>query len=219
MTKGKELNRIKLNAEAYKRLLNIEYEFIIGIGKQEYRIRVIFPEDKFSHLAGIEQLKDLAWRPKRGKDVFRMALSGKITEEMLKASTLYRDKHIAEKTAQLYLLEYMLDTYEIVFHCQATKTKTHEYRFCGAKMFICKNQKGETFFLLFSKETTEKDEYVQISFRTETEADEKDPRDYSKNVEARLLKKTKINRVTGERTVLYQNEGYSPKNDYKVDLP
>ena len=82
-------NKIKLNAEAFERLLNIEYYFCLAYKGKGFEVRVRFAEEDFHHLEGIGQLRDLQIHSESGNVTFDKALDGMITQVQLEKSNFF----------------------------------------------------------------------------------------------------------------------------------
>ena len=187
-------NLIQRNAEAFEELLHKRYEFIVrldGYEETDFIITVAFFEQNFADISGISKLTDLEWLPDDKSELFDMALSGEITEEMLSESKYYDEYHIKDRTVYLSELEYFMDTYNSVYHCTEYQTEDGPKRFGDAKMFICDNEDEDTFFILFREKNRYSTKYVPIDFMSSAWFDKQDPRDSDENEETDLMRKSR----------------------------
>ena len=92
-----EVNKIKKNAEAYSKLLGIEYYFCLGYKGRGFEVRVHFSKEEFHHLEGIGQLRDLRIHSESGNRTFDMALTGYVLEDELKKSHFYQSGCVQNK--------------------------------------------------------------------------------------------------------------------------
>ena len=93
-------NKIKLNAEAFERLLNIEYYFCLAYKGKGF--------------------EDLKLHSESGNRTFDMALAGDILEDELKKSHFYQSGCVQNKVDYFYLLERIFDEDNIVFRFRKT---------------------------------------------------------------------------------------------------
>ena len=185
------MNNIYDCVEAFRRLLNIEYHFVVG--KQGKSISFVLRFDKTScyHLMGLQHLKDIdALRGNRQK-VFDKILNKRIDRQMVEASEYYGE--IADRIHYLTFLEAILDSNETVFKYHK---KFNKYSRIDAE-FLLSNKMFDTELYLFIDR--DKDEsYFCRSFFPRT------GRDYTANQpKYTLLHKEKIDLETGKILLLY----------------
>ncbi len=199
---GKE-NKIKRNADAYNKLLNIEYYFCLGYKGKGFEVRVHFSKEEFHHLEGIGQLRDLKIHSESGNRTFDMSLTGDVEEEDLSKSRFYVNGHVQNKVDYLYLLERVFDEDNIVFRFKKSMKGTSKIE---AELFLNSELNNDKFFIYLDRVEESVDEYFCRSFVVNPEFDRTQGQ-----IKLTTLWKEKINLETGERSVLYKYKDFSPK--------
>lgn len=187
------MDKIKRNALAYEKLLNIEYIFYLGYKKTIKKVILHFEKEDFRHLEGIGQLTDLPLHLMSARQNYNFALEGKITEDDLKKSKEYERHMVARKVDHLYLLEDFIDNNDLVFNYIKHKTKGSNIQ---AKIFLYKDTSGKDIYL-FLDSMNDDEYYYPRSFVVSPELDYK-----IGQYKYTVLWKEKRNRITGESEVL-----------------
>ncbi len=186
-------------ANKYKKLLNIQYNLVVGCKTKEYHIQIKFDESEFHHLAGLQYLKDIFYiRRTSRSEIFKKICTGQIDSEFLSQSSEYNK--ILDRINVVADLENFLDNSEII--CKFNKSInpqssiTADYILKGTAnntstyFFIQKNINGKYFGKSIFPQLNEKFDYS---------------RGHTKCV---LLCKEKVNLITNEKEILYTRPTY-----------
>ena len=93
-------------ASAFQGLLNYQYAFVLGRKGKNTEVRLGFSETDFHHLVGLHKLKDISIARANRQQVFRDILAGRITYDTLEKSAYARESNIrltAFRNIQNYL--------------------------------------------------------------------------------------------------------------------
>lgn len=113
-------DKLQRCALAFQKLINTQYEIIIGRKGQMSKIILNFSETEFAHLAGLHKLVDNeVFRTASRKKVFDYALDGKIDYETLTKSEKF--DFVKERIEYFEFLESMLDSNDIIFKYTSKK--------------------------------------------------------------------------------------------------
>lgn len=113
-------DKLQRCALAFQKLINTQYEIIIGRKSQMSKIILNFSETEFAHLAGLHKLVDNEFfRTASRKKVFDYALDGKIDYETLTKSEKF--DFVKERIEYFEFLESMLDSNDIIFKYNSKK--------------------------------------------------------------------------------------------------
>ncbi|MBP5174875.1 MAG: hypothetical protein ILP07_03045 [Treponema sp.] len=101
-------------AKSYAKLLDIEYQIVLGKKNKNITLSIVFDEVHFFHLAGLQYLKDLsAVLSESREQIFRRILRGSLQKQMLESSKFYSE--IADRIEYLSYLEQIMDSNDTVF--------------------------------------------------------------------------------------------------------
>lgn len=108
------MDQLKQAALSFKKLLNQEYDFIIGRKGVKREFRITFVESDFHHLCGLHKLIDISQVQKKDRTkVFEEILSDDIKMETIQKSAFYSE--MADRLEALPHLEKMLDSNDLIF--------------------------------------------------------------------------------------------------------
>ena len=185
------MRNIKDCVNAFRPLLNTEYEIVLGRKGAAVTLRIAFDKKDCFHLMGLQYLID---RPELNRDrgkIFDEIVAGTITTEQVESSDFY--KKIEERVNFLPLLEQLLDSNDTVFKYNK---KANIYSMIDADYLMKNNMEERNLYLFLSKGTDDK--YFCRSFFPEGK------KDYTKKQASwKMLYKKKYNLSTGEEMVLY----------------
>ena len=177
--------------DSFASLLDTEYQLMLGRKGEAVFLKITFDKKDCFHLMGLQYLTD---RPELSRDrgkIFDEIKSRVLTKEQIESSDLY--EQIADRVDLLPFLEDLFDSNDTVFKYNEKK---NSFSMIQAD-YLMKNRlvdKNVFIFLAKNKDNT----YFCRSFFPEAK------RDYTKNQASwTLLYKEKINRATGQKTVLY----------------
>lgn len=191
-----ELQKIAIK---YKELLHKQYYFELARKQQVVRFDLTFEKSDFNHMAGLHKLTDIASIQNVYKKdrVFDNIIKGNISHELIKHSRFYHQIH--DRLTFLENLEELLDGNQIVFKYIEKMNMVSRIE---ADYLLENAHKTDIIYIFLSERSKEDKTQVPImccrSFFPMNELD------YSKNQPSyTLLKKVKIDTVTGERVIQY----------------
>lgn len=118
-----EFDILKIAAEAYKKLMNIEYRIVLGRKGKEEQLNITFSPENFYHLAGFHKLKQ--------RYSFQKKTSAWILEHILKENISIRsigqDQNLLKivcRLRALCMLEQLMDAQETKFYSYDIKKVT-----------------------------------------------------------------------------------------------
>ena len=187
------MSDILASAKLFSRLLDVEYQILLGKKRKNFLLNIYFEKLHFYHLAGLHHLKDFADTLKGDRDsVFDSILNGNITQSELETSKFY--PQIKDRIEYLAYLEQIMDSNETVFKYNPR----HEAFSAIQADFLLKNEMHFRNIFTFLSEEKSNGKYFCRSFFPQID------KDYSKGqTNWTLLYKKKIHKSTGEETVLY----------------
>lgn len=190
---GVEMGNILLSAQAYEKLLDIEYLIVIGRKNKTLSLTIDFDANHFFHLAGLQYLEDIPDILRSRRDVvFNRILAGSITPQQISDSSFY--SIIQERVDYLALLESIFDDNKTVFKYNP---KLEAFSIIQAD-FLMKNEIQSRNVFTFLSQNAETGNYYCRSFFPQID------KDYSLGQTSwTLLYKKKIKKSTGAETVLY----------------
>lgn len=176
--------------KTFNNLLHFEYDICLAKKKTLITIHISFQKKDFYHLAGLHYLKD---RPELKSD--RSKIFEKILVDEKFASRIQKSDNyskIEDRVFYLSKLEAIIDSNATIF-----KYNQNDVVFSRIDAdFLLKNSNFERTVFIFIKQESA-DNYICNSFFPQTNYD------YSKNqVSWKVLSKTKINVLTGEKVPL-----------------
>lgn len=187
------MSDILTSAKAYEKLLDIEYQFILGRKSKQVRFSVFFDEYQFYHLAGLQYLTDRATLLYGDrKKLFNLILEKQIKEAQISSSDFY--PQIKDRIEYLKYLESIFDSNKTVF-----KYNSQTHAFSAIKSdFLLKNEVNFRNVFTFLSEDKTRKQYFCRSFFLQID------KDYSLGqTNWTLLYKKKIQKSTKEEIILY----------------
>ena len=195
-------NKIRVNAEAFEKLLNIEYYFCLAYKGKGFEVKVRFAEEDFHHLEGIGQLRDLKIHSESGNKTFDLALDGLITEDQLRKSLFFDKSFVKNKIDYLHLLERAFDENNLVFRLRKDEKGKSRIE---SELFLQTIVDIEQIYVYLDLVDNSKNEYFCRSFVVNPNYDRT-----MGQIKLTTLWREKINLTTGESTVLYQFKDFIP---------
>ncbi len=190
---GVGMGNILLSAQSYEKLLDIEYQIVIGRKNKTLSLTIDFDANHFFHLAGLQYLEDIPDILRSRRDViFNRILAGSITPQQISDSDFYCI--IQERVDYLALLESIFDDNKTVFKYNP---KLEAFSIIQAD-FLMKNEIKSRNVFTFLSQNLQTGKYYCRSFFPQLD------KDYSLGqTNWTLLYKKKIQKSTGLQTVLY----------------
>ena len=180
-------------AKSFTYLLDTEYQIVLGKKNKTVELSVIFNENNFFHLAGLHYLLDRTTILFGDRAMlFQRVLNKKSMSEQISSSKYYPE--IKERIDYLVYLEQIMDSNKTVF-----KYNPRLDVFSAIQAdFLLKNEvKARNVFTFLSQDATS-GKYFCRSFFPQVD------KDYSVGqTNWTLLYKKKIQKSTGQETVLY----------------
>ncbi len=186
-------DKLQRCALAFQRLINTQYEIIIGRKGKTSEIILNFSETEFVHLAGLHKLVDNDFlRTASRKKVFDYALNRKISYGTLTKSENF--EFVKERIEYFEFLESMLDSNEIIFKYNAKKIVFSSIK---ASYLLQSSYNTKDIYIFLDKLENSESHFCRSFFP-------KGDKDYTAG-QARytLLYKKKINKITGESEIQY----------------
>ncbi|MDE6388354.1 MAG: hypothetical protein K2L82_11185 [Lachnospiraceae bacterium] len=191
-----KLQKIALN---YKSLLDKYYIFEIARKQKIVQFMLTFDKADLNHLMGLHKLTDIAGLQSehRKSKIFDRILKGDISEELIKRSRFY-DK-IYVRLDYLEKLEDILDSNQIIFKYME---KSNQISRIEADYLLQNAHQTDIIYIFLSERAkTEQTAFPVMCCRSFFPMDKLD---YTKNQPSyTLLKKIKVDAITGEKTVQY----------------
>ena len=190
---GDKMGSVLKSAQAYKKLLDIEYMFILGRKNKKIMLTVSFDALNFFHLAGFQYLEDMPDILRSRRDlIFYRILNGDLTPGQISSSVFY--SHIKDRVEYLEFLESIFDSNKTVFKYNP---KVQAFSVIESE-FLMKNELNSRNVFTFLSQDKSSGKYFCRSFFPQAD------RDYSLGqTNWTLLYKKKIHKSTGEEFVLY----------------
>ena len=181
-------------ALAFQKLLDYEYNFVIGRKGQRREFSLTFEKSDFHHLLGLHKLKDIQ-QLQRGmrEKIFDSIICGEITQELIQKSAYYLQMN--QRISPLAGLEKMLDDNNIIFRYNE---KVHKFSLIKAD-YLLEGQAEEipSFLFLGKRDNDERRQMCRTFFV-------KQDMDYTiGQAQYTLLRKVKTNLLSGEVVVQY----------------
>ena len=183
--------------QAFSKLFNTEYEFLLGRKNKTVTLRIEFQKMHFFHLAGLQYLKDLPRLAFSSELIFDQIESGTISSSYIESSINY--SFIEKRLSFLPRLESIFDSNDTIFRYNST---LQAFSVIEAD-FLMKNTMNNTnLFTFLSKDKNGK--YFCKSFFPD------DKKDYAEGqTRWTVLLKKKINRTTLDEVILFKHPGIS----------
>ena len=189
---------LKRSALVWKELMNYKYIFTYGYKNKLSRISIIFPPEKYPHLAGFQYLNDINIPRYNSKKTVDKILDDSICQNLIQKSQNYEEFVKPRLNALIHLKntleeDFLLYAYMPRFYSFATRIKAD---YLISKSFSPKDY----IFIIKSDSLFEQSDYNFVCCSTFEQTN----RNYAENQRQRtVLKKERINISTGDLTVLY----------------
>ena len=186
-------DKLQKCALAFQKLIDTQYEIIIGRKGQTSKIILNFSETEFVHLAGLHKLVDNEFfRTASRKKVFVSALDGKISYDRLTKSENF--DFIKERIEYFEFLESILDSNEIIFKYNSKK---QAFSLIQADYLLQSAHNSRNIYIFLDRLENSNSHFCRSFFP-------KGDTDYTVGqTKYTLLYKKKINKKTGETIVQY----------------
>lgn len=190
---GEMMADILQAAKACKKLLDVEYQIVLGKKEKNLSLAINFEEYHFFHLAGLQYLKDLSRVLTESREqIFRRILKGTLQKQLFESSESYPE--IKDRIKYLVYLESLMDSNETIF-----KYNPALKAFSAIQAdFLLKDQVQARNIFIFLSGDKSNGKYFCRSFFPQTD------KDYSLGqTNWTLLYKKKIHKSAQTETVLY----------------
>ena len=180
-------------ALAFKKLIDPQYEIIIGRKGQMSKIILNFSETEFVHLAGLHKLVDNEFfRTASRKKVFDYAVDGKISYDSLTKSENF--DFVKDRVEYFEFLESMLDSNDIIFKYNSKK---NIFSLIQADYLLQSAHDSRDIYIFLDRLENSDFHFCRSFFP-------KGDKDYTAGqTKYTLLYKKKINKTTGESEIQY----------------
>lgn len=181
---------------AFSKLLDVEYEFILGRKGKSVTLRVEFQKYHFFHIVGLQYLRDLPKLAISAEDVYNQIEAGQLSASYIESSRNY--DYIKSRINYLSYIEQIFDSNDTVFKYNPA---LQVFSIIEAD-FLLKNEINQMpIFVFLSKGKNEK--FFCKSFFPETK------KDYAeRQTRWTVLFKKKIVKSTNTETVLYKHKNF-----------
>lgn len=186
-------DKLQRCALAFQKLIDTQYEIIIGRKGQMSKIILNFSETEFVHLAGLHKLVDNEFfRTASRKKVFDYALDGKIDYDTLTKSENF--DFVKERIEYFEFLESMLDSNEIIFKYNSKK---QVFSLIQADYLLQSAHNSRDIYIFLDRLKNSDSHFCRSFFP-------KGDKDYTAGQSKyTLLYKKKTNKITGESEIQY----------------
>lgn len=192
----KDLFDILAAQNAFAKLLDIEYEFILGRKNKNITLNVEFQKSHFFHIAGLQHLTDLPRLKLAAEKIYNLLESGGISAGYIESSRNYDS--IKERISLLPKLEQIFDSNDTIFKYNAA---LQAFSVIEAE-FLLKNEiEKMPIFTFLSKEKNGK--YFCKSFFPDNRKDYSDGQ-----TKWTVLFKKKLVKSENKETVLYRHRNF-----------
>ncbi|SKA06974.1 hypothetical protein SAMN02745152_02110 [Treponema berlinense] len=185
--------------KAFSKLLDIEYQFVLGRKDKTVSLTIEFQKYHFFHLAGLQYLKDLSRLFIPAEGVYNQIESGQLPVSYIESSNNY--DYIKGRVEYLPTLEYIFDSNDTIFKYNP---ELQAFSVIEAD-FLLRNEINKVpIFLFLSKDKNKK--YFCKTFFPQGK------KDYTeRQTKWTVLFKKKIVKSTNTETVLYKNKNFEVK--------
>lgn len=186
-------DKLQRCALAFQKLIDTQYEIIIGRKGQMSKIILNFSETEFVHLAGLHKLTDNDFfRTASRKKVFYYALNGKISYDTLTKSENF--DFVKERIEYFEFLENMLDRNDIIFKYNSKK---NVFSLIQANYLLQSGHTGRDIYIFLDRLDNTDLHFCRSFFP-------KGDKDFTVGqTKMTLLYKEKINKITGKSEIQY----------------
>ena len=191
-------DKLQRCALAFQKLIDFQYEIIIGRKSKMSKIVLNFSETEFVHLAGLHKLIDNEFfRTTSRKKVFDYAVEGKISYDSLTKSEKF--DFVKERIEYFEFLESMLDSNDIIFKYNPKK---NIFSLIQADYLLQSAHNSRDIYIFLDKLENSDFHFCRSFFP-------KGDKDYTAGqAKYTLLYKKKINKITGEEEIQYDKLTY-----------
>lgn len=183
---------LKESANAFNKLINYQYNIVIGRKGKTYNIKLKFNPMEYPHLIGLHKLRDTSLTRKDRAIIFNQIISEKITYKSIENSAYIN--HIKNRIEAFINIEKILDSNDLIFKYSK---KLNPMSQIEANFLLCSNSDDKEVYL-FIRESNINEEYLCCSFFP------KEQIDYTRGqTKFTLLYKEKVNLITNEKEVQY----------------
>ena len=185
--------------KAFSKLLDIEYQFLLGRKDKTVSLTIEFQKYHFFHLAGLQYLKDLSRLFIPAEGVYNQIESGQLPVSYIESSNNY--DYIKGRVEYLPTLEYIFDSNDTIFKYNP---ELQAFSVIEAD-FLLRNEINKVpIFVFLSKDKNKK--YFCKTFFPQGK------KDYTeRQTKWTVLFKKKIVKSTNTETVLYKNKNFEMK--------
>lgn len=193
------MDKLQKIAMTYQNILQIKYYFKIAKKQVDHQFIISFEKSDFFHLAGLHKLRDVTvLRLEKNKEsIFNSIVNGDISFSQIENSFFYND--IERRLLYLGRLQSLLDNNQIVFQYLESKNNASCIK---AEYLLEEGYEKDILFMFLSQ----RNKYMSQGIPTMCCRSffPMDRLDYSRNQPIyTLLKKVKIDTITGAKTVQY----------------
>ncbi|MDD7610925.1 MAG: PBECR4 domain-containing protein [Spirochaetales bacterium] len=185
--------------KAFSKLLDIEYQFVLGRKDKTVSLTIEFQKYHFFHLAGLQYLKDLSRLFIPAEGVYNQIESGQLPVSYIESSNNY--DYIKGRVEYLPTLEYIFDSNDTIFKYNP---ELQAFSVIEAD-FLLRNEINKVpIFVFLSKDKNKK--YFCKTFFPQGK------KNYTeRQTKWTVLFKKKIVKSTNTETVLYKNKNFEMK--------
>lgn len=182
--------------KTFSKLLDIEYQFVLGRKDKTVSLTIEFQKYHFFHLAGLQYLKDLSRLFIPAEGVYNQIESGQLPVSYIESSNNY--DYIKGRVEYLPTLEYIFDSNDTIFKYNP---ELQAFSVIEAD-FLLRNEINKVpIFVFLSKDKNKK--YFCKTFFPQGK------KDYTeRQTKWTVLFKKKIVKSTNTETVLYKNKNF-----------
>ena len=181
---------------AFSKLLDIEYQFVLGRKDKTVSLTIEFQKYHFFHLVGLQYLRDLTRLTIPAEEVYNQIESGLLPVSYIESSKNYDD--IKGRVEYLPGLEYIFDNNDTIFKYNP---KLQAFSVIEADFLLRNEIHRVPIFVFLSKGKNEK--YFCKTFFPQGK------KDYTEHqTRWTVLYKKKIVKSTNTETVLYKNPNF-----------
>lgn len=193
------MDKLQQTALAYQSVMRAQYYFEIAKKNTKHEFVLTFEKEDFFHMAGLHKLKDVTTLQieKSKGNIYDRILDGNITLDQVVNSFFYQD--IEKRLSYLGKIQELLDNNQIFFQYLENKNKAS---YIKADYLMEEGCETDVIYIFLSERSkAEKGQIPTMCCRSFFPMNQLD---YTRNQPSyTLLKKIKIDTVTGNRTVQY----------------
>ena len=185
--------------KAFSKLLDIEYQFVLGRKDKTVSLTIEFQKYHFFHLAGLQYLKDLSRLFIPAEGVYNQIESGQLPVSYIESSNNY--DYIKGRVEYLPTLEYIFDSNDTIFKYNP---ELQAFSVIEAD-FLLRNEINKVPIFVFLQKNKNKKYFCKTFFP-------QGKKDYTeRQTKWTVLFKKKIVKSTNTETVLYKNKNFEVK--------